>query len=249
MTFGFAISPDVHVRDITDWFVLNTRLQRLTGQPIRATVYDDFGDLHRAYDDGRVDLVYANAADTALLVRDHGFLPVAAPQEVSDEAVVVVAQDGPLRSLDDLGAHLTVAATDAPDVERICRILLEPADLDAGAINLTVLRNYVLVAKAVITGQVEAGFFLRRAYDNLSATTRGMLLPLISSRIHVVSHCLLLSPGLADLREPLRDYLGTLSRDPAEQSTLAELGAPHGWQPANEDDVEFMVDLMDALKQ
>ena len=129
MTFGFAISPDVHVRDITDWFVLNTRLQRLTGQPIRATVYDDFGDLHRAYDDGRVDLVYANAADTALLVRDHGFLPVAAPQEVSDEAVVVVAQDGPLRSLDDLGAHLTVAATDAPDVERICRILLEPADL------------------------------------------------------------------------------------------------------------------------
>ncbi len=249
MRYRFAISPDVHARDLPTWFVLNTRLQRALGRPGRATVHDDFGALHRACAAGEVDLVYANAADTVELVREHGFLPVVRPREVADEAVVVVSATGPVTDLDDVPDRLTVAATDAPDVERICRILLEPADLDAGAIDLTVLRNYVLVAKAVITGQVEAGFFLRRAHDNLSATTRGMLRPLISSRIHVVSHCLLLAPGLAELREPLRDFLHTLSRDPAEQSTLAELGAPHGWQPANEDDVEFMVDLMDALKQ
>ncbi|MFN8077985.1 MAG: PhnD/SsuA/transferrin family substrate-binding protein [Kineosporiaceae bacterium] len=249
MTHGFAISPDVHVRDITDWFVLNTRLQRLTGEPFRATVYDDFGDLHRAYADGRVDLVYANAADTALLVRDHGFVPVAAPQEVADEAVVVVAEDGPLKTLDDLGAHLTVAATDAPDVERICRILLEPADLTAADLDLVMQRNYVLVAKAVMSGTAEVGFFLRAAYDQLSQVIRARLRPLISSKIYVVSHCLLAAPTIADQVDTVLAGLQALAADPANAALLAALAAPAGWKPMTREDTEFMIDLMDALAQ
>ena len=255
MTFQFAISPDVHARDLTNWFLLNTRIQRITGQAVRATIYDDFSDLHRAYDAGAVDLVFANAADTALLVRDAGFSPVVRPAGVSDEAAVVVAGSSPLHSLADLAglagqaAHLQVAATDAPDVERICRILLEPSDLEPQAITLAVKRNYVLVAKALITGQAEAGFFLRAAFDSLSGLTRRDLRPLISSQIYVVSHALLASPAVAHLREPITTGLEAMTHNPADQDLLAGLGAPHGWQRMSWDDVHFMIDLMDTLAQ
>jgi phosphonate ABC transporter substrate-binding protein len=249
MTYQFAISPDVHARELTTWFILNTRLQRLTGQAFHATAYDDFGEMHRAYDEGRVDLIFANAADTARLVRQGGFIPVARPASVSDEALVAVAADGPVESLDDFGSSLRVAATDAPDVERICRILLEPADLTPETISLTIKRNYVLVAKALLTGEAEAGFFLRDAYDQMSEMTRRRLRPVISSKIYVVRHCLLASPALAGLVEPIRAGLAAMSDNPADADLLAGLGAPGGWESVTAEEVEFMIDLMDALAQ
>ncbi len=249
MTYQLAISPDVHARDLPAWFVLNTRLQRAIGSAMHATIYDDFAALHEAYRAGRVDLVYANAADTVRLVREHAYLPIATPRTVADEAAVVVAADSPLKMLDDLPETLSVAATDAPDVERICRILLEPADLGPDQITVTILRNYVLVAKALLTQQAQAGFFLRKAYDSLSEVTRARLHPVISSQIYVITHCFLASPGSAHLVEPIGTALTAMAEDPQHEEMLASLGAPSGWQRTTGADVEFMVDLMDALQQ
>jgi phosphonate transport system substrate-binding protein len=249
MSYQFAISPDVHNRDLTSWFILNTRIQRITGQPFHPTLFDDFGDLHRAYEAGQVDLVFANAADTALLVRRHGYRPVAGPIGVADEAAVVVAAESPVRAFDQLPAPFPVAATDAPDVERICRILLEPSDLDRSQIPVEVKRNYVLVAKALMTGQSAGGFFLRTAYDQLSEVIRSRLRILISSQIYVVRHCLLAAPAIGSLIEPLLDGLRAMSDRPADAELLAELGAPHGWEPTSVEQVEFMIDLMDALER
>lgn len=249
MTRQLAISPDVNVRNITDWFIFNTRLQRITGEAFHATTYDDFADLHAAFGEGRADLVFANAADTAVLVRDRGFIPIAAPAEVSNEATVVVAEEGSLHVLADLGDRLSVAATDAPDVERICRILLEPADLAADSIDLTVKPNPVLVAKAVLTGSVEAGFLPRDAFDELSQVIQRQLRVLISSQIYVVRHSLLASPALTDQVETLWSGLEAMNDNPGDQDLLAALGAPHGWQRLSQEHTEFMIDLMDALIQ
>jgi phosphonate transport system substrate-binding protein len=249
MTYQFAISPDVHVRDITSWFLLNTKIQRMTDQAFRATTYDDFAELSSAYATGQVDLVFANAADTTRLVRDYGFVPVATPISVADEAAVVVADDSPAHSLDDLRGSLTVAATDAPDVERICRILLEPADLGPADLTISVKRNYVLVAKALFTGEAQAGFFLQAAYDSLSELTRRRLRPVISSRIYVVRHCLLASPTIGSLVDPIAAGLEALAGDGANEELLAGLGAPGGWQRMSMDEVQFMIDLVDALAQ
>lgn len=247
MSYGFAVSPDVHARDLSNWFILNTRLQKALAVSMHPKIYDDFADLHRAIDEGRIDLVYANAADTALLVRKKGFTPVARAAGVSDEAIVVVAQESPVRSIEDLEAPLSAAATDAPDVERICRILLEPADLSAECPRIVVKRNYVLVAKAVIAGEVQAGFMLREAFEELAELTRKMLRPIIASKIYVVNHCLLAGPNLAGKRQGILFELAAISGDPAAQELLAGLGAPRGWSAMDEEEAEFMVDLMDTL--
>lgn len=247
MSFDLAISPDIHVRDLSEWYLLATRLSRLTGLSFRPTFYDGFDSLHRAYETAQVDLVVANAADAAWLVRHSGFTALARPVGVSDEASVVVAAGGRLTRLEDLGDRLRVAATDAPDVECICRILLEPADLDPAAIQLTAKRNYTLVAKAVLAGEVDAGFFLRAAFDELSQTVRSALRPLVSSHIYVMSHALAVSPAVAHHRRRILGALEALSRDPGNRELLVGIGAPQGWQQLNDEDVYFMLDLMSAL--
>ncbi len=249
MTRQLAISPDVNVRNITDWFILNTKVQRMTGEAFHATVYTDFADLHQAYANHQADLVFANAADTALLVRDHGYLPIAAPSGVSKEASVVVSADGPVHTLADLPSHLTVASTDAPDVERICRILLEPANLGPADLELQVKPNPVLVAKAVMRDEVQVGFLPQDAYDDLSAMVKQQLRVITASRIYVVRNSFLASPAIAGSIEAIWAGLESMSSDPEAAELLAGLGAPNGWERLSMDDTRFMIDLMDALSQ
>jgi len=249
MARQFVISPDVNVRNITDWFILNTKVQRMTGEAYHATAYTDFADLHAAYDAGQADLVFANAADTAMLVRDRHYLPIAAAVGVSKEASIVVGAESSYHSLADLPGHLVAASTDAPDVERICRILLEPANLGVADIEVRVKPNPVLVAKAVMRQEVDAGFLPQDAYDELSATVRDELRVLIASRIHVVRNAFLASPAIADQVESIWAGLAAMNRDPGSAELLEALGAPNGWERLSSDDALFMIDLMDALRQ
>ncbi len=257
MTYQFALSPDVNLRDLSHWFVLNTRLQKLVGEPIHLAAFDDFAELHRAIDSDAVDLIFANAGDTALLLRERGYLPLASPAGVADEALIAVAADGPLGGPGDLrglqrianGQPLSVAATDAPDVERICRILLEPVDLLGDAIVIAKKRNPVLVAKAIVNGEAQAGFFLAAAFHELSAATRNLLQPIAESRIYVVRHSLLLHPRAAGLAPALLAGLARLGENEADRQLLRDLGAPDGWAPLSREEADLMVDLMDTLKE
>jgi phosphonate transport system substrate-binding protein len=249
MTRQFAISPDVNVRNITDWFILNTKVQRMTGEGFHATAYTDFADLHAAYAEGRADLVFANAADTAMLVLDHGYLPIAAASGVSKEVSIVVSAEGGIQGLGDLPPHLTVASTDAPDVERICRILLEPANLGPADIEVQIKPNPVLVAKAVMREEAQAGFLPLDAYKELSAMVKEQLRVIVESKIYVVRNSLLASPAIADKIDAIWMGLKWMNNDPEAKALLAGLGAPNGWERLSMDDTRFMIDLMDALSQ
>ncbi len=249
MARQFVISPDVSVRNITDWFIFNTKVQRMTGEAFHATAYTDFADLHRAYEEGQADLVFANAADTALLVQDYGYLPVAAATGVSKEASIVVSAGGPWHTLADLPSSLTVASTDSPDVDRICRILLEPANLGPADLTITVKPNPVLVAKAVMFNEVQAGFLPQDAYDELSGMVKEELRVVVASKVYVVRNSLLASPAIADKIDAIWAGLQWMNIDPDSTQLLAGLGAPNGWERLSIEDTRFMIDLMDALSQ
>lgn len=248
MIYRLAIGPDVHVRDLADWYLLNTRLQRLTRETFRVRLFDDFTELHRAYAVGEVDLAYANAPDTAELV-PAGYLPLVRPAGVSDEAAVIVAEDDPVRAVEDLigTEELDVAATDAPDVDRICRILLEPADLAPAAIRVILRPNYILAATSVLAGDVRAAFFPRAAFDGLSAAAGRGLRVLVSSQVSVISHTLLAAPSLTALAPTIVEELLRMNDDPDDAGLLARLGAPEGWVPAGPTDVALLMDVISAL--
>ena len=248
MTYHFALSPDVNVRDLSHWFVFNTRLQKRTGAKFHLSPFDDFAELERTIASDGIDLIYANAADTAVLVRQRGFVPLVRARGVADEALIAVAEESPWRSLKDLrGDSLVAAATNAPDVERICRILLEPVDFGKEAIQVLYRRNPVMVTKSLLLGEAKVGFFLATAFEEMSATVKNMLRPLAKSRVHLVRHSMLASPRMVALRETLRDAFLELSSSHEDHSLLVGLGAPQGWVEMSSEEADLMIDLMDTL--
>lgn len=246
MTATFTVSPDFPPDRIAGWYVLNTFLQRTTGEHIHLELFDRFDQQRAAIAAGGIDLIYANPFDAAMLVRDHGFVSVARPDGARDEATIAVPADSPVQKVEDLAPGSRVAFTDDPDVRMIGMIMLEPADLGVDTIVAVERPTYVLVAKALLSGDADVGVFLCDAFDALASSTRAGLRPLVTSHIGVISHMLMVGPRLAPRLDELRSLLVAMTESPAQRSILEGLGLD-GWLPVDHEETEFMIDLMDTL--
>jgi phosphonate transport system substrate-binding protein len=247
MTLQVTVSPDFSPEYIAGWYVFNTWLQRKLGVRCHLELYDDFESQHRAIADDKVDLIYANPFDASKLVRERGFASIAAPVGTADEGLIAVAASSAFQHVEDLKPGARIAQTRDPDVNLIGMIMLEPADLGKSEVVPVQVGTYVLVAKNLLLGRADAGFFLKKAFDDLSPTTRNQLRVLVTSQISVVRHALLAGPRFAPYANQLRNELLAMSLPGNDGArTLDALGLP-GWEAQETEDTEFMIDLMDAL--
>ncbi len=243
----FAVSPDFNARELSPWFVLNTRLQRMSGLRMHLDLHSDFATLRAAATRDELDLIYANAFDTALLVRERGFAPLVRPTNRPDEAVIVSARASDLTELEQLSGGVLAGATQAPEVEAICRVMLEPVITEPALIHTQCFDNYVRVTRGVLSGEVEVGFLLARSYVHLSPMIRDQLRVLAESRISVVRHALLAGPRLLPLSGSLRQGLLAMREGERDRALLVDLDLADGWEEMTGEDAEFMIDLIDTL--
>lgn len=241
-----TVSPDINIKYLPGWFTFNVWLQKQLGLRCHFRVFEDFTACRQALSRDEIDLIYANPYDAALLLREKGFLPVARPLSQSDEAVLAVSAESPHQRIEDLPAGIKVASAGDPEIDMICRIMLEPADLTITPEQTVSCDNYVLVAKSVLNGKADVGFFNARAYDDLSAMVRKQLRVLLRSQIHVLHHLLLCSPRQRELAGRIQSLLVAQNDDGDKQKLLAEIGLT-GWQPLDREEAEFMIDMMDTL--
>jgi phosphonate transport system substrate-binding protein len=246
MPYQMTVSPDFTPDHISSWYIFNTWLQRTLDVNIHLELYDGFEQQRSAILADQVDLIYANPYDAAMLVREKGFLPVVKPKRSADEAVIAVHLDSPAQRVEDLNPGISVAATDDPDVNLICDIMLEPAEINASNTQRTIKNTYPLVAKELMLHKAELGFFLSEAFDSLSSITRKELRPLVSSQIQVVHHALLAGPRLAEKQHLLRELMIGMARDAKGAGVLHTLGFS-AWESMDDEEMEFMIDLMDTL--
>ncbi len=246
MTFQFTVSPDFGPSQIAGWQIFNTWLQRQLSEGIHFELYDSFDQQKQAIESDNVDLIYANPYDAAMLVREKGFIALAKPAEKPDEAMIVVSADSMVQSVEDLKPGSKVATTDDPDVHMMGMIMLEPADLEASNIEITQCDSYVLVAKQLMRGTSDVGFFLEEAYQSLSNMVRDQMRPLVTSQIQIIQHALLVGPKLINRKEELLSALLAMNADEKGKGVLESLGIK-SWTALDQEDVEFMIDLMSAL--
>ncbi len=246
MRYVMTVSPDFPPAQIAGWYIFNTWLQRQLGVQVHVELYQNFTSQRAAIQDDTIDLIYANPFDAAMLVREKGFIAIATPLHKSDEAIIAVAADSAVQHIEDLKPGTRIAATDDPDVNLISMIMLEPADLSADNVQTQTVDTYVLVAKQLLQGQADVGFFLRDAFGTLSKMIQSQLRELIRSEIHVIRHVLLASPRMQDLHPELQRILPAMGNDDKGKGVLQSLGLL-GWEIQEQEDTEFMIDLMDTL--
>jgi phosphonate transport system substrate-binding protein len=246
LTFNFTVSPDFGPEHLAGWFVFNTWLQRALGEAVHLEIYRDFAGQRQAIEADRVDLIYANPYDASMLVRDKGFTPLVKAKSKADEAVIAVNASGTLMTIEDIPPGAAIATTADPDVHMMGMIMLEPAELNAANIRLEICDSYVLVTKRLVRGECDAGIFLAEAFDDLSSMVRKQLRVLVRSEIQVVHHALMLGPRLAQYREKLLTALLAMAADEKGQGVLRTLGIG-AWEAVDQEEMEFMIDLIDTL--
>ncbi len=246
MALQFAISPDFPPEHIPGWYIFNTWLQQELDCAIHLQLHDNFSGLREAIHADQLDLVYANPFDASLLIREKHFAPLTRADNLQDEAVVLVADHHPARRIEDLRPDTVIAATDVPDIEMMGMIMIEPADLNRNNTRRITCDNYVIVAKQLLNGDADIGFFLAEAFDSLSDLVKNQLRPLVRSQIQVIHHSLMAGPALHERHAALRKLLTTMHTSEKGQSVLDALTI-HRWSPLAREDSEFMIDLMDTL--
>lgn len=246
MTYQFTVSPDFSPAHIAGWHIFNTWLQKQLSESIHFEMYDSFDAQRQAIHDDKVDLIYANPYDAAMLVRDKGFIALAKPVEKPDEAMVIVNADSEVRTIEDLQAGIKVAYTDDPDVHMMGMIMLEPADLNPSNITMTSCDSYILVAKQLLQGTCDVGFFLEESFHDLSNMVKQQLRALVTSQIYIIQHSLLLGPALAERQDEISQMLLSMSSNDKGKGVLDSMGIK-AWEHLEQEDVEFMIDLMSTL--
>lgn len=246
MSYLFTVSPDFTPDHLSGWYIFNTWLQKHSNTAIHLEIYNSFQAQHAAIAEDKIDLIYANPFDAAMLVREKGFLPLVKATGISDEAVIVVKADSAIDDVAHLTAGIHVALTQDPDVTMIGMIMLEPADLNASNIHIDVYDTYVLVAKQLLQGKAEVGVFLAEAFDSLSNLTKSGLRVLVRSQISVIHHALMIGPKLMDRRAEFQALLLAMNDDDKAKEVLRSLGFST-WDSVDDEAMEFMIDLMDTL--
>ncbi len=241
-----TVSPDFSPDHIAGWYIFNTYLQRQLDIPVHLELYNSFDEQRKAIENDEIDLIFANPYDASMLVREKGFTAIAAPENSSDEAIIATRKDTPIHKIEDLKEGTRIATTDDPDVNMMGMIMLEPADLNKDNTETIIVDSYPLVAKQLLQGDADIGFFLDESFDNLSRFVKEQLSPLIRSQIFVIRHVMLAGPKLQDKHQAFKDVLLNMPNDEKGPGVLKSLGIS-AWENQEHEDTEFMIDLMETL--
>jgi phosphonate transport system substrate-binding protein len=248
MTLNLLIAPDFAPERFAGWHLLNTLVQKQSGLALHLLTPASATEQAQLIADGKVDAIYANPFDAAALVRDSGYQAIVRPIGKSDEMVIATAANSNLNVVEDLAPGNKIALTDNKDVKLIGLRLLEPADLTEADVQWQLVDTYQAAARLAIKGEVDASFFLAEAYHSLSRLTKSQLKPLIESRLADITHVVLVHPRMQGDAAKLRDALMALKTLGDGQAVLDDLGISGGFEVMNEEDAEFMIDLMNTLQ-
>jgi phosphonate transport system substrate-binding protein len=69
---------------------------------------------------------------------------------------------------------------------------------------------------------------------------------LVRSQISVIHHSLMIGPKLLAKRDEIQDLLVDMNNDDKSKNVLESLGFT-AWQKVDDEEMEFMIDLMDTL--
>ncbi len=246
MSFMFTVSPDFTPDHLSGWYIFNTWIQKQTDSAIHLEMYNDFQSQRDAIAEDNIDLIYANPFDAAMLVREKGFQPLVKAGGESDEAIIAISAENPVQNIEQLQTGVRVAYTEDPDVKMMGMIMLEPGDLDASNITAMQANSYVLVAKHLLKGEADVGIFLAEAYDDLSEMIKKQLKVLVRSQIGVIHHSLMIGPKLLDKKQQFQQVLVDMDKNEKGKGVLQSLGF-ESWEKVEDDEMEFMIDLMDTL--
>ena len=227
--FKLSVCPHDTAKNLLGWFTLNTYLQRKLGIGIHFDPRDSFLEERQAVLDQPHHVVYANPYSVLCFARERGFVPVARPAGIVDEAVVV-ARPGAVKGL----ALRIASATDKLIIHELGLKVLDGLDIDVRQATFSFGGNHLNAAKAVLEGSADLGIVFNETWNSLNPSTRSQLEVVGESHDGLAFHCFMVSPDWADKREAIQRILCGMHLDPSGKRVLEDLKF-QGFEPVGEE--------------
>lgn len=239
--YEFLIAPDFPPSQAFDWYRVNILLQNALQDYVHLRLTNSFEDFHQHMLE-EPSIVYVGAYDTAQMIREYNYLPLARPESASDEVVIFSSSDTNITHLKQLSKSTEFICLTDMDVERIGRILLEPADIVKKEVAWQSVDSYQAVLRLLSEDKNRVGIMRLNNFKQLSPMVRKRFQPVIYSSLSVLYHTLLLSPKLANHHQEFVNAFTSLKQHPA----LHNLGI-RGFKPMNDTVANFICDIVDTL--
>lgn len=236
--FRLSVCPHDTAKNLLGWFTLNTYLQRQLGVAISFAAEDNFLAERQKVLEQDFHIVYANPASALCFAREKGFVPVARPVGLFDEALVVAPAGGATAQ-----APRIASATDQLIVHTLGLRILKSIGIDAGQADFVFTGNHLGAMKAVLQGEADLGFVYNETWSGVSEHTRAGLRVLGESKDGQAFHCFMVSPAWADKRAAAQSVLCAMHLDPAGQRVLKDLQFT-ALEPVNEAAIERLGELI-----
>ena len=247
MKYNMSICPTTPTADMSGWFILNTYFQKKLNIAIHLEIYNNFDDQRAAFNKGEIDFIYANPFDATLLMRELNFKALNKPDKTENEVVIVCNSVMNDMKFSDLKPGLKIATTNDPAINLIAMILLESVDIDSGNSQTIDCASFIVATKKVLNGEADIAFLPKKVYEKLSSIIKLQLRCLISSEINVIHHIFAASENSQSTHRELSNALNELTASAAGKDILSSIGIP-SFSTMEQEDAEFMIDLMDTLK-
>ena len=137
--------------------------------------------------------------------------------------------------------------TENQDLRLLGLRLLESANLTEQDIEWIAVDTFQEAARRLINQEADAAFFLVSTYLHFMPNTRKQMKTLMQSRIGDLYHIILLHPDDAELHDFFRDTFIQIGNTDDGEKVLQDLDM-RGFDAVSQEDMEFMIDLMETLK-
>lgn len=227
-------------QQLTGWYLLNTYLQRRMKKAIH------FEQIVDSPNPDSTDLLFAKPFEAALMVKQHGFIPVMRPTSEADEVVILTRFDD-TRTLAEYANVAVSTATQHSFVYLLGRFLCDENELDSSKLTFDFSGNEIKALQTLIRKKTDLAFMLKKTYDGLSSFSKNSVRKLDESQTDFACHLFLVAPHLKAEAQALAEILVAMTDEDQGKQILQDIQI-QGWSKPEQGEINMLQMVYDRYR-
>jgi ABC-type phosphate/phosphonate transport system substrate-binding protein len=217
-THTFLVCPHDLATNPIRWQMFAQYMTKKLNTSIRFEITLDFVDFHEHME--TADIVYANPLDTLRLVGRHGFVAIAHPAHVYDEAVIVANPESASFTIESIHGQPIASVRSMLPTKIALHMLDKHSIKPAGVVNR---ESWNAVISAVWRNDVPFGIVYKDTYENLSEQGKRMVQVIATSDERIAFHSIVVGHTALAIKEHIQSLLFAMHTEMKCKDILAEL--------------------------
>lgn len=226
------VCPHDTAKNPENWYNVAQYLTQNIASSVLFEKSIDFPDFHEKLISS--GLVYANPQDSLRLIKEHGYIPLARPSNLSDEIIFVAKKSLETPKMEDL-ANKVITSVDSMMVTKVgLKCLL---DHNISPLNIDSKPSWMAVVKSIFRGEADYAMVYKDFYEGLNNLSRSGLQKIGETSDGTIHHNILISPALAESTDLIQQCLTQMHEHSERSQNLLSALNIEKFIPVSKDEI------------